>query len=376
MRKKITMMDENLKNNQENVKTVVAKVELVQQQLNKQEECNRQLKADNVEIKKSLSEIMKQLERMMAREVQAEGMKKGIAEGGWMDREPKVVVAGGPGLNSVEMFSLATKTWTPLQPMKVCRQEASSVVYRNQIVVTGGKGKHNVTKSVENLPLNAVLVDHSIPWGKVPVELPGKLVGHCSVVYNGRCIVIEGYDVDKKAFSDSVTEISLGPPYTSKLLSTMPQARCYHSVAIFDDKILIIAGRNPAALRSVVMYDITKNEWQGLAPLPYMVSEMAAVKINDYSVTIMGGVERPGEVLNKVLLYNIKTQKSHELPDMTYKRHGCVAAVVRDTVIVMGGQGERKNVLDTVEGFRFDRNSWEELPPMHEARCWATAVVC
>ena len=52
-----------------------------------------------------------------------------------------------------------------------------------------------------------------------------------------------------------------------------------------------------------------------------------------------------------------------------------MAAVVRDTVIVMGGRDE-KNFLKSVEGFRFDRNSWEELPPMHEARCHATAVVC
>ena len=41
-------------------------------------------------------------------------------------------------------------------------------------------------------------------------------------------------------------------------------------------------------------------------------------------------------------MYNIKTHKSHELPKMKYKRRGCVGAVVRDTVIVMGGQVERE----------------------------------
>jgi flagellar biosynthesis chaperone FliJ len=82
--------------NQENVKTefgnVVAKVKLVQEQLlgqlNKQEESNRQLKVDNVEMKRSLNEIMKQLERMTqqtSQEVQAEEMKTDIAEGGWTE---------------------------------------------------------------------------------------------------------------------------------------------------------------------------------------------------------------------------------------------------------------------------------------------------
>jgi hypothetical protein len=59
---------------------------------------------------------------------------------------------------------------------------------------------------------------------------------------------------------------------------------------------------------------------------------------------------------------------------MKFKRKGCVAAVVKDTVIVMGGKDER-NYLNSVESFRFDRYSWEELPSMHEAKWLATAAV-
>ena len=103
---------------------------------------------------------------------------------------------------------------------------------------------------------------------------------------------------------------------------------------------------------------------------------MATVKWGDDNVIIMGGVDSNGKPSNKVLMYNIKTQKSHDLPNMKYKRQGCVAAVVRDTVIVMGGEDERGNDLKSVEGFRFDRNSWEKLPSMHEARSNATAAVC
>ena len=371
---------------------VVAKVELVQQQLNKQEESNRQLRADNAEIKRSLNEIMKQLERMTqqtSHEIQSERMKKRIAEAvGEMEREPKVVIAGGGNkngaLNSVEMFSLTNGTWTPLKEMKKCRQEASSVVHNDHIFVSGGyAGGINWLNSVEKLSLNAVQVELSIAWENVPVQLPGRLLGHRSVVYNGRLIIIGGYDADKGDFSDSITEISLVPPYTSKLLAIMRQKRGYHGVAIFGEKnqkILIVGGKarigSIAALSSVVMYDITKKECQELAPLPYPVHNMATVKWNDDNVMIMGGVDSNNQTLNKVLMYNIKTQKSHELPNMKYKRSGCVAAVVRDTVIVMGSRDERRNYLKSVEGFKFDRNSWEELPSMLEARWKATAVVC
>ena len=389
---------ENLKINVENVKaevkSVVAKVDLVQEQLreelNKQEESNHQLKADNAEMKKSLIEITKQLERMTqqtSHEVQAEYTKKGIAEADETDREQKVVIAGGEnrermGLTSVEMFSLTNGGWTPLQPMRECRYGSSSVVYNNELIIGGGSnGKGSVFKSVEKLSMNAVQADQSITWEKHNAKLPGQLVGHCSVVYNGRLIVIGGYESNRNLYSNnSITEISLVSPYASKLLATMPQRRRLHGVVLFGDKIVIVGGMSAGHCRSnlktVLLYDITKNECKELAPLSSPVSEMAIVKWDDDNVIIMGGADSEDTPLNKVLMYNIKTQKSCTLPDMKYKRRRCVAAVVRDTVIVMGGRDERGNILKSVESFRFDTNTWKKLADMHEARCWATAVVC
>ena len=368
------------------VGNVTAKVEMVQEQLNKQGECISQLKADNAELKKSLNEITKQLERMaqqMLQGVHAEQMKKDIAEGG-MDREPMVVVAGGSNgkerLNSVEMFSLCNGKWTMLKPMKEGRYDASSVVYNDQVLVLGGYGKKGAMESIEKLSLNAVHVDGSTTWENFHTKLPVKLHAHCSVVDNGQLMLIGGYHTSKCAYSDGITEVTLVPPYTTKLLATMPQTRFRHCVAMFGDKMLILGGRvnfgYMTSLASVMLYDITKNEFQKLAPLPYPVFEMAMVKWDDDSAIIAGGIDSNGQTLNKVLIYNIKTQSSSMLPDMKYTRRGCVAAVVRDSVIVMGGEAERGNKLKSVECFNFDRYSWEELPEMHERRFLATAVVC
>ena len=379
---------EILRSNLENFTAVVETVTSeVQKQLNnKQEESNRQLKEDNVEMKKSLNEITKQLEKMTqqtSHEVKVGNMKKGITEADEVDREPKVVVVGGRNknvLNSVEMFSLANKTWTRLQKMRENRMGATAVAHNNQIFVSGGHNGNGRIKSFEKLSLNAVDVDQSIPWENFPAELFVQVVGHRSVVYNGRLIIIGGFDDKISACSDNITEVSFVPPYASKHLTSIPQKRCYHGVAVFGDKILIVAGResgaSTSAVRSVVMYDITKNECQELAPLPYPICDMATVKWDDDSALIMGGSDGNDKPLNKVLMYNIKTQKIQMLPDMKYMRQGCVAAVVRDTVIAMGGQGKIGKYLKSVESFKFDRYSWEELPEMHEARCWATAVAC
>ena len=393
MKGSLAAINEKLDKNEKDQKSVLENVKQVKEKLDKQEESNRQQRADNAEIKKSLNEIMTrlQLERIpepTSNEVQAEEISTGVAEeistgvaeeistGVAEDREgdgeTKVVIAGGKNVNFVEMFSLETKTWTPLQLMNERRSGASSVVYNNQIVVTGG-----AFESMEKLSLNAVHVDPSLPWENIPrIELPAKF-GHCSVVYNGRFIMIGGHF--PIAGSDSITEISLVPPYTSKHLATMPRTRFYHGAAIFGDKILIVGGQETSlpfqSLRSVVMYDITNNKFQELAPLPYPIHQMATVKWDDDNLIIMGG-ERYDKPTNKVLMYNIKTQTSQELPDMTCERQGCSAAVLRDTVIVMGGRDKSRNSLQSVESFRFDRNSWEELPPMHKARYNATAVAC
>ena len=373
-------IEENLKSNVKAVeKNVVGKVELVQEQLNKQEESNRQLKADleadNVEMKKILNEITKQLERMTqqtSHEVQAEEMKKGVAEADVVDREPRIVIAGGMNgsarLNSVEMFSLSNGTWTPLQPMREYREGASSVVHNNHIFVVGGD-----VKSIERLSMNAVQADQSTTWENLSAELPVPLQKHCSVVYNGHLIVIGGVDNYIFASSSRITEISLVPPFISKLLATMPQGRRNHGVALFGDKILIVGGLSNEG--TVLEYNIAENAFRRMTSLPYHVYNMAMIKWNDNFI-LFGGWGKKSGALSKVLMYNIQSEKSYMLPEMLYKRAGCVAAVVRDTVIVMGGYDEKGNYLKSVESFRFDRFTWEELEEMHEERYEATAVVC
>ena len=82
-----------------------------------------------------------------------------------------------------------------------------------------------------------------------------------------------------------------------------------------------------------------------------------------------------GKVLNSVIIYNVKTGNSHMLPPMLHKRRGCVAVVIENTIVVLGGRDERSKDLKSAEGFSFDRYTWEELPEMKESRSFATAAV-
>ena len=361
--KNLKVIEKKIAENQVNL---VEKVGLVQKQLNKQEENSRLFEA---ETKKGLNEITNLLKKMILQTPSAEDVKKEIAEADGVDSEPMVIIAGGENargeINSVEMFSLSTRTWTQLQPMIESRSGAASVVYNHDFIVNGGKKNNSMAK----LSLNAVEGGQSITWENFPAELTAPLYGHRCVMYNGRLIMIGGFHIIRS--STSITEISLTPPYTSKLLAAMPWSTFLHGVAIFGDKIVIVGYISNRG--AVLEYNITENAFRQMAALPYHVSNMAMIKWGDNFI-ILGGSGKKS-ILSKVLMYNIQNEKCYMLPEMLNKRSGCVAAVVNDTIIVMGGKDEDGNYLKSVESFRFDRFTWEELPEMKEERYMATADV-
>ena len=110
-----------------------------------------------------------------------------------------------------------------------------------------------------------------------------------------------------------------------------------------------------------------------MAPLPYEVSLMATVRKGD-NVVVIGGIAKRGNILNTIIMYNVKTEQSYMLPPMRCKRYACTAVVVGNNIVVLGGFGDRR-AAKSVESFNFERNTWEELSEMSQARYRHTAVV-
>ena len=289
------------------------------------------------------------------------------------DRE-NIIAAGGEWTDSVEMFNWRQRTWSPLQSMPKNRFGATSFVYDNHVTIAGGYCSYYVDDMIRmNIHPNP---DLSMHWSDCPVKLPTKLAWHSSVVYNDHLMVSGGYNGN--AVSDCIHEVQLVPPYTVKTLSRIPQPRQCHYMEIFDNSLLIGGGKTTNRcqdnLSSVVLYDIKKNEWKQLAPLPYEVSHMATVRWGD-NIVVIGGADKHGKALDTVIIYNVKTEQHHMLPAMTCKRWACTAVVIGNNIVVLGGRDERGCCLKSVEVFNFERNTWEELPEMSVPLCTHTAVV-
>jgi N-acetylneuraminic acid mutarotase len=287
--------------------------------------------------------------------------------------QAEIVVAGGICIKSVEVFNMATKTWRPLSEMNECRFGASSVIYQDHMIVTGGiSDQWQYLDSVEELNLS----QQDGHWVKSQFKLRMPSAHHAYVVLHNRLLVIGG-EIDNRAY-DTIHEIQLTTPYTSKLLTKMPRQTCAHGAEIVNGKVYIIGGRTTGyakdATDTVLMFDPATNTCTELKKLPYPVYAMAIVTWKD-NVAVLGGVDKKGNVLNSVILYNVTTGSHRMLPERTKKRRDCTAAIIGDNIITIGGRDESVTKLNSVECYNFETNTWTELPAMAEERTHATAVV-
>ena len=276
--------------------------------------------------------------------------------------------------STVEKFNIAEGKSTEIPRMNFPRAASASCVYNNDVIVTGGHDGQAGTDSIEILTTN----QHPLRWILFDGKIPVKLSYHVVVVYQNKMYIIGGYSRSEKKTSDAIYEISLVPPYTSKLLARMPQPRLNHGAELFKDEIFIVGGSTTGfskdAIDSVVVYDFITNECTPREPLPKPVSKMSTVACGN-AIIVIGGADTNGQDLNDVIMYNTESGESEILPPLNHKRCDSSAVMMNDVIVVVGGRNDGQGCLNSIERFTMGRDQWQELPGMKEKRNFASAVV-
>ncbi|CAB4012496.1 RING finger 151-like [Paramuricea clavata] len=277
---------------------------------------------------------------------------------------------------STECFNWADQTWTVLDfAVFEGRANACSFLHQGQMVVAGGHdNRGNLTNTMKCLNI----ADPSATWKDFTVNLPVQCSGHKVVNHNDQLFMSGGYVKlsagESSKCSDAVYQVQLVPPYSSKILTRLPQSRSDHGMEMFDQKLFILGGYDGKITASVVQYDLIKNECKEMPPLPYAVQEMATVLWRN-NVLVIGGEDHRYQRLNKLIMYDVITGRSQMLPCMKQKRCACTAVLTGNVVVVMGGRNENFECLKSVECFDLERQVWQDLPDMLEPRAFATAVI-
>jgi hypothetical protein len=296
----------------------------------------------------------------------------------WFTGKQKIFVCGGNDgktrLTSVESYSWPENSWTLEPAMKKVRSGSSAFVHGREIYVSGGWNGTKIFDSIETLNVD----EEHIEWTVSPVKMPLKCDSHKMVCHENSAILTGGLTAGDNV-SDGIYEISLDPPYNSKLLTQMPEPRCYHGCEIVNNQAVVAGGRTSIdskdAKNTVYAYDMNNNECKTLPPLPFAIAAMATVSYKG-NVILIGGVDENGQTLNSVVMYDVKTGKIKMLPCLNHKSALCAAVITGNVIIVMGGYDyETKTRLNSVECLDLSTNVWRELSPMTTKRSYASAVL-
>ncbi len=116
----------------------------------------------------------------------------------------------------------------------------------------GSLGKTIETLDVNELPLK---------WTKFHGQRPYACDDHQTVVYQQSVIHIGGYIWDKCEQSNVVRELQLTSSCTMRELCRIPERRENNGAEVFEDKVLILGGRNSVTTTDCVLeFDPKRNE--------------------------------------------------------------------------------------------------------------------
>ena len=326
-----------------------------------------EMKKDLAEVKATVNEMREDMQRIM-------NVFESLQKSANSKSTDVVIIAGRDSktdkfLSSVERFNLLTQTWTQLPALKMAREDSAAVMFKNQIFVCGGlSSPGEKTNSIEVLDLSG----NPLEWREFCVNLPIKVAGHKCVVYGNRLLIIGGSTEANEIF-DTIYELLLVPPYSSKLLCRMKKERPFHGVELFGSKVLIAGGTGVET--DVEIFDIARNECVEMPPLLSPVWGMGTVPRGD-TMLLIGGMKNIEEdeddiMSNEVIEYDFKTGQSKVLLVMEKERAFCHCVCRENTLIVIGGANDDPTAVDCLD---FLSNSWKKLPSMAEARAFASAV--
>ena len=293
---------------------------------------------------------------------------------------PLIVIGGrgqdGQSLRSVEGYIFLEERWIALPAMNIPRSFMSSVVVDNEIIVSGGDTGDAITDTIEVLNL----AETPLQWRMSPAKLPVPLSAHQTVVYRGNLIVIGGHDFNEGKNSDTIYEVLLTPPYTSRFLRFMFIPVAWHGAELVGDEVFIFGGgrSHSVTTSNVFVYNLVRNTLNERQSLPRALKGMATVR-QEQSVAVIGGLDLNDQELDNVFMYDTNSEERRSLPQMSEERGGCSAAIsfafdtggFTDALFVLGSVRS----VSTVEGFSFGSHRWIDMSPTREARGFCSMVI-
>jgi N-acetylneuraminic acid mutarotase len=151
-----------------------------------------------------------------------------------------------------------------------------------------------------------------------------------------------------------------------QIVTEIPEPRAGAAVVEMDGAIYVIGGRGRAsrATNTVFVYDPESNTWADGDDVPPALERArvnAAAAVLDGKIYVIGGRGPGGDVLQSVEVYDPESDTWLDFPDTKRQREGAAAIVLRGNLFVIGGSDQGERALDTVERFDVENDRWDEI---------------
>jgi len=247
--------------------------------------------------------------------------------------------------NPNEAYDPATDTWVEKAAMPTSRDGLAAAAFQGKIYCFGGS---NVSKDYSiSTNVNEVYDTETDSW-ETKTPMPTARSGFQASEVGGKIYLIGGWiESESSSIADKSNKVEIYDPGTDTWTtgSQIPTPVAGYASAVLDGKIYVISGVASGSTKTNLtqIYDPKTDLWSLGVPIPMSVSSAAAAATTGTNaakaIYVVGGSNETyplnGQFVNQV--YFPETDSWSKAAPMPIDRAGLAAAVVNDTIYVMGG---------------------------------------
>ena len=279
--------------------------------------------------------------------------------------EPKiefVMVSGGFGQQTTEIYSISTNSWRigPNLPQVRCQHGMALVDIghgQREIFVIGGHADGDALKSVVSLTIPTTSeIEMTMKW-KVMPDLKVKRSSPGIGVVDGKIYVIGGWNGSEFLKTTEVFSVKEGKWIDSQVPQEMSTGRMSMGVAVIGKKIFVIGGfnRTRGHLSAVEVLDTKTNRWSTLPSLTRISESMAIAVIDDRFIFSCGGRNTFGST-EIIEIFDVE-RNEWSIPAfrLTHPQFGIMAVAANNSIFIVDTR--IISILD------IDEAKWSLSPP-------------
>ena len=241
-------------------------------------------------------------------------------------------VPGGASTSAVERYDIRRRRWSQMRPMPLALNHTTANAHRGRLYVQGGY------EGALSQPTGVLLRYNPTTnrWRRLPTA-PTPRAAQAAAFVGDRLHVAGGANDSGSLRSLEIYDVSRRRWTSGK--SFPGPARNHTTGVASGGRFYVLAGRDSTNLAAAERYDPRRRRWERLPDMRTPRGGIASVRLRDGRIVVFGGEELQlgGTTIGEVELFNPRTRRWRELPDMRTPRHGLAGAALGNRVFALEG---------------------------------------